>query len=51
MKPVRRPHRNLVETETARPRAIAVEFRHHDPFWPSEDAFVSEAMLARLRTA
>lgn len=51
MKSVRRPHRNLVETETTKPRAIAAEFRHHDPFRPSEDAFVSEPMLARLRTA
>ncbi len=51
MKSVRRPQRNLVEGETAKPRAIAAEFRHHDPFWPSEDAFISEATLARLRTA
>ena len=51
MKSVRRRQRNLVEGETAKPRAIAAELRHHDPFWPSDDAFVSEAMLARLRTA
>ena len=51
MKSVRRRQRNLVEGETAKPRAIAAELRHHDPFWPSEDAFVSDAMLARLRTA
>ena len=51
MKSVRRRHRNLVESETAKPRVLAAEFRHHDPFWPSEDAFISEPMLARLRTA
>ena len=51
MKSVRRPHKNPVEGEMAKPRAIAAEVRHHDPFWPAEDAFVSERMLARLRTA
>ncbi len=50
MKWVRRPQRDLVESETVRPRGITAEFRHHDPFCPSDDEPVSEAMLARLRT-
>jgi hypothetical protein len=49
MKRLRRPHRNRVERETARPRMSAEELRHHDPFERSEP--MSEAMLARLRTA
>jgi hypothetical protein len=50
MKWVRRPQPDLVECVTPKPRGITAEFRHHDPFCPSDDEPVSEAMLARLRT-
>ncbi len=48
---VRRPRRNPMEPETTRPPAIAAEFRHHDPFCPFDVELISDATLARLRTA
>jgi hypothetical protein len=49
MKRLRRPDRNRIERETAKPRVSAEELRHHDPFERFEP--MSEAALARLRTA
>jgi hypothetical protein len=48
---LRRTHRNLVERETAKQRAIADELRHHDPFGLPELLLVHEATLMRLRSA
>ena len=48
---LRRTHRNLVERETAKQRAIADELRHHDPFGRPELLLAHEATLLRLRSA
>ena len=48
---LRRTHRNLVERETARERAIADELRHHNPYGRPELLFAHEAMLIRLYAA
>ena len=48
---LRRTHRNLVERETAKQRAIADELRHHDPFGRPELLLAHEATLLRLRGA
>jgi hypothetical protein len=48
---LRRTHRNLVERETAKQRAIADELRHHDPFGLPELLLAREATLLRLRSA
>ena len=47
---LRRTHRNLVERETAKQRAIADELRHHDPFGLPELLLVHEMTLHRLRS-
>jgi hypothetical protein len=48
---LRRTHRNLVERETSRQRAIADELRHHDPFGRPELLFAREATLLRMLAA
>ena len=45
---MKRLHRNLVERETAKQRAIADELRHHDPFGMPELLFAHESALIRL---
>ena len=45
---MKRLHRNLVERETAKQRAIADELRHHDPFGMPELLFAHEAALMKL---